>query len=120
MQFPNQEHTKLIKDFIILPFVLQLFERDLQVIRETPLKMKEPYLQAIDRIMDKVMKDIATTKKELSFAGIYVYSQIRNQTTLDYQFKFKGYYHKCGFSWNVIRNEVQKYMERYLCNFNSL
>lgn len=120
MQFPNQEQTQLIKDFMILPFVLQLFERDLHVIRQSPLKMKEPYMQAVAQIMDKVMRDIARTKRELRLEGVYVYSQNRNEITLDYQFKFKGYCHRCSFSWNVVRTEVQKHMEKYLCNNASL
>jgi len=115
MQFPNPIQNQLIKDFIILPFVLHLFERNLQVIRQSPLKMKEPYLQAMNGMMDRMIRDIARTKRELHSMGIYVFSQNRNETSLDYQFKFKGYYHQCGLSWNVMRYEVQEYMKKYLC-----
>lgn len=117
--FPNQEQNQLIKEFIILPFVLRVFERDLKVIEQSPLKTKEPYVEALNRIVDKIIKDISTTKRELQSIGIYVYSQNQNESSTDYQFKFKGYHHRGGFSWNIIRNEVQQYMKRYLCNNKS-
>jgi hypothetical protein len=115
MQFPNEEQCQLIKNYIVLPFVLRVFQRDLNVIGQSPLKTKVPYLEMLNQILERIVQDIAITKRGLRSAGIYIYSQNQNESSVDYEFKFKGYHHCGSFVWDVMRIEVQQYMKGYLC-----
>lgn len=115
MQFPNEEQSQLIKNYIVLPFVFRVFQRDLKIIDQSPLKTKAPYLEMFNQILDRIGQDIVVTKRGLRSAGIYIYSQNQNESSVDYKFKFEGYHHCGSFVWTVIRTEVQQYMKGYLC-----
>jgi hypothetical protein len=115
MEFPNEEQNQLIKNYIVLPFVFRVFQRDLYIIDQSPLKTKMPYLEMFHRILETISHDIVQTKRGLRSAGIYIYSQNQSESSVNYKFKFKGYHHYGSFVWNVIRVEVQQYMKKYLC-----
>lgn len=116
MQFLNDEQSELLKHYIIVPFVLRVFQRDLKIIMQSPLKTKEPYLETINLIIDRIMNDIAKIKKRLRSAKISIYHQEQDGYSVHYKFKYAGYDHHESMTWYVLRYEMQKFMKQYLLN----
>jgi hypothetical protein len=114
MQFPTKDQSNLIKLHVMLPFVLHVFERDKKVIEASELKTKDPYLAMMNRIILQVEKDLAAYRKGLRANGIHIFEEVKSFDGIDLRYKFKGYEHRTGFVWHVIKSKVERLIGEYL------
>ncbi len=58
-----EKDRDIIEQAIYLPMVMTVLHRDLTVIQNSPFKLKNPYLQWIERTITIVHKDLAEAKR---------------------------------------------------------
>ncbi|MDC3416301.1 hypothetical protein [Aquibacillus salsiterrae] len=61
----DEEIKKTVYAYIILPFVLTIFQRYLEIFREGKYKAKGPYLDKIETIISCIQDDLNAVKKQL-------------------------------------------------------
>jgi hypothetical protein len=114
MQFPTEEEQQHIKNYILLPLLLTVFERDKKVIEEAELKTPGPYIDMMAAVIRKVEQDIVQGKKQMRAKGIKVYDEKRTDQGLEWKYTYRGYQHKGQFVWDVVRMEIEERMRGYL------
>ncbi|MEW9669204.1 hypothetical protein [Ammoniphilus sp. 3BR4] len=61
MKFPSDQEKTFIFDYITLPLLLTVLERDRKVFEASSLKIKDPYLYLFDSAVSKVKRSIQNT-----------------------------------------------------------
>ncbi len=112
--YPNEQESHFVKDYIILPFVLTVLDRDKKIIQAAQVKFPRLYLEWMDRVMDAATKDLTEARKGMLKSGINVYEQRRTEKGLDVKYKFKGYHHESSYLWPTLKAFVEKKIEEYL------
>ncbi|MBD2861587.1 hypothetical protein [Paenibacillus oceani] len=114
-QLPSEREIQLIKNFIILPLVLNVFSRDMKKVEQEHLfKTFKPYLAMYGQVLDKITKDITKVKRELVKAGIKVHDGTRTKDELIHEYLCRGYTGKFAMLWKTLAAEVEILMNHYL------
>lgn len=107
------EELTLVKSYILLPFILTVFERD-KAIMQSALKTPAPYIDAIDRAMDQVNVLLREIRKEFKTTGIKVYEITRSENGIQARYARRGYTGEMRLMWSSIRAEIEMRMRVYL------
>lgn len=105
----TDEEKEIIYSYIFLPLVRRVLEKDRKLIESGQFKLKQPYIDVIDRAFLKVNDDIRKTRKTMLEKGIKIHKQDEQN--------FKVFYrgeHDCSFHPSIIRNNVEQRMKHYL------
>jgi hypothetical protein len=113
MQFPSEEEQLLIKSYLLLPLIITVLERDKKVIATSSFKTKQPYIQLLDKVINRTEQDFIATKKDLYKTNIRIYQQTRTNAGIEFKYLYKGYHHQSMRSWDVIKYEITETMEAY-------
>ncbi|MEF3302317.1 hypothetical protein [Paenibacillus sp. GYB003] len=114
-QMPTEQEVRLITNYIVLPYVLNVFERDKNKIeKEQVFKTFTPYVAMLDLVIGKIMKDLSDVRKELRKRGIKVYDGERTSSDVTYEYLCRGYMNKMTLLWGTLRADVEIMMNHYL------
>ncbi|WP_134703240.1 hypothetical protein [Ammoniphilus sp. YIM 78166] len=116
MKFPSEQEQGFILQYIVLPLLLTVLERDKKIILNTPLKIKAPYLSLFDFTIKTVEQSVHHNRKTLRLHGIKVYSQKRTEKGIEVRYLYHGYQHLFQPSWDTLRMRVSEMMERIWSN----
>lgn len=109
----------LVLEFVLLPIVLSVFERDKLAIEQSNLKIKTPYLDMIDVAMNKVIKQLRLIKDKMRLKKLNVIQQAKNDYGIYYKFRCRGYIHESQMRWELVKAETQVRMQVYLSSTNN-
>ena len=109
-----EKDRDIIEQAIYLPMVMTVLHRDLTVIQNSPFKLKNPYLQWIERTITIVHKDLAEAKRYLRRENIKVSELKRDEVFTMYLFIYKGYEEHHNYFNPRLRNKVEELMKYYL------
>lgn len=109
----SSEELRLIKEFLILPLVLSVFERDMKAIVSV-VKTPGPYHDALRRASDKITADLGVLKKAFYKRGIQVYQEERLPQQLQASYKCRGYHGSITLLFDRLKAEIELRMRRYL------
>jgi hypothetical protein len=110
----TEDELKLVKDYLLLPVVLDVLERDIRTLDTLKLKMPQPYIRSLRTVQNKVTADMATIRRGLRGRGIKVYAERRTKRALEADYVCRGYHRKFSMLWGVVKAEVQQKLCRYL------
>ncbi|MBO8172894.1 MAG: hypothetical protein H0Z33_13525 [Bacillaceae bacterium] len=114
MKFPDPEESRLIREYILLPFLLHVFERDKKIIATSAIKTRQPYIDAIERAIDQAHRDLVRVRKKLRAHGIRFYEEQHHALGVDYKYVYKGYHLTAGFHWEYMKGQIELRMRYYL------
>ncbi|MCM3567811.1 hypothetical protein [Neobacillus mesonae] len=103
----------LMEKAIYLPMVLIILNRDLTVIKNSPFKLKKPYLELIEETMKDVQKELTEVKQYMRKNNLKVMETNRDEAFTMFMFFYKGYEESHNYFNPRIRNKVQELMEFY-------
>ncbi|MGG1659468.1 hypothetical protein [Brevibacillus sp. NRS-1366] len=109
---------ELLREFVLLPIALSIFERDKSVIEDSELKMKLPYVAAINTAMDRITRQLGKMKREMHQKGLKVARQNRSEIGIDCIFLCLGYSQQFRMQWDLVKAETQIRMQQYLNGTN--
>ncbi len=111
---PTEEDLYLIREFILLPLILSAFERDKSAIDKSLIKTKKPYIDTIQRAMDRITEELSIIHKEFKKRGIKVFDGQRNEKGILYSYHCRGYKRDIEILWTYAKAEAEIRMLKYL------
>jgi hypothetical protein len=112
--YGTEEDRGLIDIFIMYPMLLTIFDRDLKVIKASPLKLRRPYILLIERVMDDISRELHETRKKMLAKRIKVMDAKRLEDVTEYEIFIRGYREIMRFPNVHLRNKAEILLERFL------
>lgn len=104
----------LVKQYVILPIVLDVLEHDAQLLETAPLKMPMIYVRNLRQVQQQVHEDLVRIRKQLRTHGMKVLEEQRSKLGIDVLYSCRGYQHHFSMLWSLIKAEVGRYLSEYL------
>ncbi|EGL18549.1 MULTISPECIES: hypothetical protein [unclassified Paenibacillus] len=111
--YATSEEVSFIKEYVLIPIVLTVFERDSEVMKQA-LKSPQPYVDALGRGMDLATIELTHLKNFFRSRGIKVYEQKRNEVGISASYACRGYRGSLSLLWSLIAADVDIRKRRYL------
>jgi hypothetical protein len=108
-----EDERDIMEMAIYLPMVLIILNRDLNVVTNSPFKLKKPYLNLIEETMKEIQRELAEVKQYMKKNKLQVIETNRDEAFTMYMFIYKGYEENHNYFNPRIRNKVQELLERY-------
>lgn len=99
---------------LILPFLLDVFQDNLKVTKESPLRFGSLFVCQLETLIDKVSDEHFLIRKELRKRGIKVFDIERNKIELKAEYLCRGYTGKMVLLMNLIKAELSLKIAHYL------
>lgn len=113
----NEYESELVHAYIVLPFARKVLERDLKIITSSKyFKIKEPYISLIENKLLELSYKLRDIKKEMHRIKMYVDGVDRNEKSVKYVVRYKGYTKELNFENIVIRNHTRTVIEKLFKN----
>lgn len=113
-QSPRAEELKLIRDYILLPHLLTMVQRDMDEINRSQLLLKRMYQDVTQTLMNRISKDAHTLRQELSRRSIKIVADEQIDSVLYYSYVCRGYEHKFAIVRDVMRSEMRLKLTAYV------
>ena len=110
----TKEEYELVKDYLLLPIIFDVLERDIKKLDMMKLKMSEIYVRLLRGIQDKILLNMLNDRTLLKERGIKVYEQRRTELGIEAFYLCRGYPHAISMLWGFVRAEVQVRLCEYL------
>lgn len=108
-----EEDRDMLEKAIYLPMVLTVLNKDLVVVNQSPFKLKQPYLNLIEKTMKTIQGELAQVKQYLKKNNLKVFELKRDEAFTMYTFLYKGYEEHHNYFNPRLRNKVQELIEYY-------
>lgn len=106
-KWPSDEELGMVKNYVLLPLLLTVLQRDMRIIEASEITIKTPYLEWLQGVLDNVTKELAFIKNEFRIRGIKVYEQQRTKKEIDSKYVCRGYYSSFNMLWDHIKAEIE-------------
>lgn len=108
------EDIEVLREFILLPILLSVFEHDKKKIEAAGVKFVLPYHRVIELSMDRVMKDLLSIRQEMRKRGIKIAGESHDSFSLRYEFLCRGYRDVFEMPREFVKAETEIRMKQYL------
>ena len=103
----TEEDLLLVKEFIILPLLLDVIQRDITIIKSVKLKFPNLFIECLNRIQDSIIRQLFEVRAELKKRGIKVYSSERTKEYIQTSYRCRGYEHTITLMWELVRVAIE-------------
>lgn len=110
----TEEDIQLVKEYVLLPILLDALERDIIIMRTVKLNMDVIYEKSLRQAQDQIIAEVVLLRKKMSKRGIKVYEQKQTKLFLEARYLCRGYHHKFSMLWGLVKAEQHKYLNIYL------
>lgn len=108
----TSEEAQFVKEYILLPLMLDVLERDLHAMNSANLKMPEVYKGLIGLLQKKATDDLSQVRKKMREHGMKVYEERRTSIGVEARYLCRGYHYDFSMLWGLIKAEM---MQRLCC-----
>lgn len=108
------DESKLVKDYILLPLLLDVVETDRGILSAGALKMPAITNAIIDRLQKAALADLAQVRKNMRERGLKVYEDRKTRLGIEVEFLCRGYHHKLLMLWGLVEAEIEQRSYTYL------
>lgn len=110
----SKEQINLFEQAIYLPLLLIVLERDTSIIKDSGIKLKEPYLTLIDQVMRKIQLQLKQIKTDMKQQQMKLHKLKQDESFTMYAFLFNGYEEHHNYFNPRIRNKVNELLMHYI------
>lgn len=107
------EHIQQFDMAIYYPLLVSVLERDRKIIENGPFKLKNPYLQLIDKALKAVQADLKSSNAYMRKNKLKVLRGDNDGTFTEYIFIHGGYEDKRRYLNHRLRNRTEELMNVY-------
>ncbi|MFE9276147.1 hypothetical protein ACQKLN_03660 [Paenibacillus glucanolyticus] len=108
------EESKLVKDYILLPLLLDVLENDRGILSAAALKMPVISNTIIDRLQKAALADLAQVRRNMRERGLKVYEERKTRLGVEVEFLCRGYHNKLSMLWGLVEAEIEQRSYTYL------
>jgi hypothetical protein len=110
----TEEELLFVKEFIILPVMIDVLEKDIHTMNTVGLKMPRIYISSLRMIQKTVLTRQHLLKNELRSRGIKIFEQQRTKASLQAQYQCRGYQHRMELLWDIVKAEIEVKLAAHL------
>jgi len=114
LSMPTKEEMEAIRDFVLLPVMLTIVEKNRQQIERSPYPMRPLYAAATEALARRIHEDLVRARKTLKEAGIKIWEEQRSQYVIYYRFVCRGYQETFAIIREVARAEIHMKLKMYI------
>lgn len=116
IQIPLKEELELIRDYVLLPMMLSIVEKNCKDIELSFYSMKTLYIKASHALMNLIHTDLVAVRKELKSRNIKVFQdEIESEGgAIHYRFICRGYEDRFSMIREAARAEISVRISRYI------
>ncbi|OPA77483.1 hypothetical protein BVG16_13595 [Paenibacillus selenitireducens] len=103
----------LVKQYILLPMILDVLERDMNTMKMAPLKMATVYVKNLEHIQSLIHDDLIRLRKQMRSHGLKVYEEKRTSINVEIQYICRGYHHTFAMLWTLVKADIERYLSEY-------
>ncbi|OMF77635.1 hypothetical protein BK142_12010 [Paenibacillus glucanolyticus] len=108
------DESKLVKDFILLPLLLDVMEKDQGILSAAALKMPVITNTIIKRLQKAALADLSQVRQDMRQRGMKVYEERKTRLGVEVEFLCRGYHHKLSVLWGLVEAEIEQRSYTYL------
>lgn len=109
----TEEELELVKRYVLLGIVIRILDHDIRVIGVSGMKLPRFYESVLRAVQDRVLLDLAATRKQFRESGIKVYEERRERDGLHAAYVCRGYHHRFFMLWGFVKGESERLLKRY-------
>ncbi|AXH98389.1 hypothetical protein DV702_00915 [Sporosarcina sp. PTS2304] len=114
MPFLPNEALPYMENYIYLPMLLTILERDRSILEKIPFKLKDPYLYLVDETMNAITVDLQKTAEYLRQHHMKVIRRSTDELFTEYLFLHNGYEDTRRYLNVRLRNRTEELLHQYL------
>lgn len=111
---PTSEELKLIRDYVLLPHLLTMVQKNIDDVEHSSGILKRLLLAASQLLMNKITKDMYAMRRELSRRNIKVIHDEQVDLVVYHRFICRGYEERFGIIREVMRAEISVRLTKYI------
>lgn len=114
--YRTEEEAGWVKEFLLLPLILDLMEMDLRLVLSgsSPFKLPELYGAVLRGLQSRITRELGQIRQKMRQHGIKVYEQHRTRTGLEARYLCRGYQYEFSMLWSFARAEIDRRVTFYL------
>lgn len=114
MRYLKDDEIQLATQFLFLSMAIVVLEKDLQQIQSGNFKIKEPYINLLEKMMSLAIHERKILRKTMKDKQLQVVRLNKNDSFSSYLFLCKGKEEKRNFFNPTIRKNVQSIIQDLL------
>ncbi len=114
MRIIPEKDQAIIEKAIYLPMVIIVLNQDLKIINDSPIKLKSPYIEWIEKTVITVQKELSDVKRYMKQNQIKVEKMKTEESFTQYAFIYKGYETIHRYFNPRLRNRTEELLKYYL------
>ncbi|MDO7905230.1 hypothetical protein Q5741_02230 [Paenibacillus sp. JX-17] len=103
----TEEELLLVKEAAILPYMFDVLERDIAMLRQAALKLPEPYIARLQAAQNRVLERQLQLKQLFRQGDIRIIEARRTEFSLQVEYKCRGYTHRMELLWEIVRADIE-------------
>jgi hypothetical protein len=112
---PSKEELELIRDFCLLPMLLDIVEKNKKDMEYTEYTLKSLYIIAINVLSGTIHRDLSDINKELKRIKCKVNKLDKyDPAAVHFEFWLRGYHNEFGLMKEVVRSEMSVRLGKYI------
>ncbi|WP_040950522.1 hypothetical protein [Gorillibacterium massiliense] len=116
---PTPEELTMLRDYILLPYLLTMVERNYKEMTRSSMLLKKLFVFAAETLMDRISKDMHRLRRELSQRSIKVTGDSQEDMIYYYSFTCRGYQDKFGITRDLMKAQISIMLTQYLANLQA-
>lgn len=109
-----EEDKELAFQSIILNLLITALDRDIESINNSKLKLKKQHVLFMEKIRQRIQKDLSKVRKEMGQKGIKVFSmENQNEDIVSYRYLIRGYESR----FNCFKPALKMHTEKLLATY---
>ncbi|WP_042160195.1 hypothetical protein [Paenibacillus gorillae] len=116
VQVPLKEELEFIRDFVLLPMMLDIVEKNRRDIELSSYTMKTLFIRASFAVIKLIENELAAVRKELKMRKIQVFQdELESEGgAIHYRFVCRGYEDRFSMIRDAARAEISVRIARYI------
>lgn len=112
---PSKEEIELIRDYCLMPLLLDLVEKNKKDMEFTDHTLKPLYIKAADALWKRIHADLYEIRKELKRIGCKVNKLDRyDPAAIHFEFRLRGYREEFGIMKMLVKSEMSMRLGNYI------
>jgi hypothetical protein len=108
------EELQLIRDWIILPYMMTMADKGLQEAKRRNHLFQRLFIRGIQIVLDSITRDMMVLRRELAYRQIKVWDDITQDDIVYCKYVCRGYEDRFGITREVLRAEIAKKFGLYI------
>ncbi|NWL87476.1 hypothetical protein DMN77_07650 [Paenibacillus sp. 79R4] len=113
-ELPTKEDLELVRDYVLLPMILTIVDKNNTEIGFTSYSLKSLYIKASQVLMARIHADLSVVRKKMKVRNIKVFQEERVDSAIHYRFICRGYEDTFAMMRDVARAEISVRISKYV------